>query len=421
MSAPLRPWDNKLQNHANMLRNNNILSTGTSSRMSPSLPPRPQSLPTNYNSPYSTAGYGSSYGYGSGYNSYGGYGSSYPYRSSMYNSYGGNYASYGGGYGGGPLMYGGGSATGVRDDAETRFIQFAEESSRNTFANVESVVRAFNSVASMMDNTLFAMTSSFRAILGVADNVHRLRSTFAQIFHAVNIFRLVRWFYRTFLRLVGVSVPQHLSSTAWNEAAGALESTIGSATSEGGGPSAWPTLAFLAALVSIPYIVTKLLPKYEDKLNPEKWKSSGIHAKVAFDFAASSPNELTIHTNDEILLAPKHIQEEMRLTNSGWAYATISTNNQCGVVPLNYIIITKKIGSTIKDDLSSVSPISTHSKSQKRVTFGEDQILNEEFSSNASQKRDQVLNKIRGLTASNEKDVRKEECSTITKTQDSST
>lgn len=420
MGTPLRPWDGTaLQNNGNMLRSSNIMTPGTSSRVSPSLPPRPQSLPTNYNSPYSSSygsNYGSSYGYGSGYSSsYGGYGNAY--RSPMYNSYASNYGGFGGGYGGGyggygSPMYGGANTIGGRDDAETRFIQFAEESSRNTFANVESVVRAFNSVASMMDNTLFAMTSSFRAILGVAENVHRLRSTFAQIFHAVNVFRLVRWFYRTFLRFAGFSVPQHMSNAAWNEAAGAIDGAIGAAAghSAPGGASAWPTLAFIAALVSIPYIITKMLPKYEDNLNPEKWRSSGIRAKVAFDFAASSSHELTIHTNDEILLAPKHIQEEMRLTNSGWAYATTCNNDKCGVVPLNYIIITRKSGPAAKEE----HPISPHSKVQKRVTFGENQIFDDDSPAKRNQNREMILNKIKNLDANKENSFRGEEDSTIT-------
>lgn len=77
----------------------------------------------------------------------------------------------------------------MTDDHERRFIQFAEAKSRSTFASVENVVRAFNSLAMMVDNTFFAMTSSFRAVLSVAENFGRLRATFGHIWYSVNIFR----------------------------------------------------------------------------------------------------------------------------------------------------------------------------------------------------------------------------------------
>lgn len=47
-----------------------------------------------------------------------------------------------------------------------RFIQMAEENSRPAFQSIESVVGAVGSIAMMLENTFFAMTSSFRAILG---------------------------------------------------------------------------------------------------------------------------------------------------------------------------------------------------------------------------------------------------------------
>lgn len=42
----------------------------------------------------------------------------------------------------------------------------AEENSRPTFDSIQSVVNAVGSVAMMLENTFFALTSSFRAILG---------------------------------------------------------------------------------------------------------------------------------------------------------------------------------------------------------------------------------------------------------------
>lgn len=337
-------------------------------------------------------------GYGSGYNSYGGYG-----------GYGGYSGSYGSSYG----MYGNSymNGMGVRDDAESRFIQFAEESSRNTFANVESIVRAFNGIAMMLDNTFFAMTSSFRAVLGVAENFGRLRSMFGHIWHAVNIFRLFSWLHRKLCGMMGVKVPPTTNNLAWNEAVSGI-----TAEAAGSSGSSWPTLAFFGILISAPYFISKLLPKFEDKCDPQKWETNGIKAKAVFDFPATSPNELTLHTNDEITLAPKNVQEEMRLSNSGWAYATC--NGRSGVVPLNYIVIVKKVSPSqpvtctsksnptdpvfnkpiYKPQVSApVTPVSVLSNSntnstnntprkvQKRVSFGETQIFDTETNQTFSQ------------------------------------
>lgn len=136
-----------------------------------------------------------------------------------------------------------------------RFVQFAEQSSRNTFANIENVVRAFNSIAMMLDNTFFAMTSSFRAVLNVAENFGRLRSVFGQIWYSINLFRLFKWIYRKMMMFMGYKVPES-TGKAWEEAA------IGIQPDTPPGGSNWSTLAFLGILISAPYIIRKLLPKY---------------------------------------------------------------------------------------------------------------------------------------------------------------
>lgn len=42
----------------------------------------------------------------------------------------------------------------------------AEENSRPAFDSIQSLVNAVGGVAMMLENTFFALTSSFRAILG---------------------------------------------------------------------------------------------------------------------------------------------------------------------------------------------------------------------------------------------------------------
>lgn len=147
------------------------IGTVRTSQPPPALPPRPFQQQSSfgaygngvgsmygnsmYGSPYSS--YGSSYGYGSGMNSFGG----------GFGSYGGYGGGYGGNYGGGYNRFGN---TNNPMDPENRFIQIAEESSRPAFQSIESLVGAIGNIASMLDSTFFAITSSFRAILGVAAN-----------------------------------------------------------------------------------------------------------------------------------------------------------------------------------------------------------------------------------------------------------
>lgn len=132
------------------------------------------------------------------------------YGNSMYSSsmYGGAYSPYGmspygmsryGMYGSGGGMYGSGMyGNQMRDplDPETRFIQLAEESSRPAFQSIESLVMAIGNIAAMLDSTFFALTSSFRAILGVAANVGQLRGVFAQFWSTFALIRGITWLYR---------------------------------------------------------------------------------------------------------------------------------------------------------------------------------------------------------------------------------
>lgn len=103
---------------------------------------------------------------------------------------------------------------------------------------------------------------------------------------------------------------------------------------------------------------------------PEKWKSPGVRAKAAFDFVSTNNNELSLNTNDEILLAPKYIQDEMKLTNTGWAFAI--RNGRSGVVPLNYIVIMKRVNRNAELPI----PRSQIVEKEKKVTFGKNEIIN---------------------------------------------
>lgn len=156
----------------------------------PQLPPRPYTQTSSTMGMYGNNMFGGSYS-GGAYSGYGGGMGGYGTGLYSMGGYGmGGYGRFGGG------MYG--SSFGMRDpmDPETRFIQLAEESSRPAFQSIESLVMAIGNIATMLDSTFFALTSSFRAILGVAANFGRLRSVFAQVWSTFALVRGITWLYR---------------------------------------------------------------------------------------------------------------------------------------------------------------------------------------------------------------------------------
>lgn len=110
----------------------------------------------------------------------------------------------------------------------------------------------------MLDNTFFAMTSSFRAVLSVAENFGRLKSMFGHIWYSVSLFRFFNWLYRKLMKMLGMKVPESTKNLAWNEAANGITNAPPTP-----GGSSWPTIAFFGLILGAPYLISKFLPKYE--------------------------------------------------------------------------------------------------------------------------------------------------------------
>jgi len=55
----------------------------------------------------------------------------------------------------------------------------------------------------LLESTYFALTNSFRAILSVADNIGRLRSTIGQLLSTFALIRVMKWIYRKILFTLG--------------------------------------------------------------------------------------------------------------------------------------------------------------------------------------------------------------------------
>ncbi|XP_030559224.1 probable peroxisomal membrane protein PEX13 [Drosophila novamexicana] len=290
----------------------------------------------------------SSYGYGGGYGNVGGYGLGLGgYNTGGYNvggfGYGGfgmgGMGSYGGGYGA-YNRFGGMNA----NDPEQRFIQMAEASSRPAFQSIESLVSAIGNIASMLDSTFFALTSSFRAILGVAANFGRLRSVFAQFWTSFAIFRGLKWIYRKilfWLRLSNLDPSSTAFKKAFAEALNDKNVQNGSAPNiPRKGSSPWPVLAFISFIFTAPYLIMKLLgtvtnTAQEEARNPSKW-TAPIQTQAVYDFQARNESELTLRAGQSVQVAPREIQQTLQLLNTGWALAT--TNGQSsGLIPINYV------------------------------------------------------------------------------------
>ncbi|KAL0811937.1 hypothetical protein ABMA28_009343 [Loxostege sticticalis] len=315
---------------------NPVPSTSTASPVGPpALPPRPDlGMQQSYgmNQGYSYGGMG---GYGMGtMGGYGGYG-----MGAM-----GGYGGYGGGYGMGGMgmgsPYGGYSSfRPMYGDMESRFIQMAEENSRPAFDSIQSFVNAVGSVAMMLENTFFALTSSFRAILGVAENFGRLRSLFAQFWSTFAVVRSLNWMVRKLMVLMGIRTECEFK--AWAEAVAATQA--GTATPEQRAKgSSWPILMFFGVVVAAPYLVLKMLNGLSTSINerlndPTTWQNP-LRAVAQHDFAATSPQELSFSANQVLTLAPQHLQTQ--LWNTGWLMAT-ADRQHAGLVPVNYIKVIK--------------------------------------------------------------------------------
>nr|CAD7411583.1 unnamed protein product [Timema poppensis] len=118
----------------------------------------------------------------------------------------GGYGSYGG-YGGFPGGYGMNRFGQMpSNDPENRFIRIAEDSTRPAFQTLESMVQAFGSVSFMMESTFHAVYNTFRAVMGVAEHLGRMRAVFGQVFSTVAVYRFLLWAYRKFLYILGISV-----------------------------------------------------------------------------------------------------------------------------------------------------------------------------------------------------------------------
>lgn len=319
-------WDDNLASSSGGLPNGPV-GQPHATHQPPAIPPRPNQQPlSGYGYGYGSAisPYYARYGYGAGAYGTGVYGTSaYGYGSGLYGTTGlyGTSGLYGTGG-----VYGAGSSYGAGP-----LQQLADESTRGAFHSVEAVVQAFASVSMLLESTYQALYSSFRAVVGVADQFGRLKEHLAQTLSALALVRSLRWlFLRAWYMMRGRS---GMTEAAWNQATRA-GSAIPSAGPPQPGGSSWPIVAFFAFVVGAPCLLWRIFSAAARR--EARWASGEEEHHVAvalYDFQPEAPNEIAMKAGQELRLAPKELQPRVR----GWLLASLDDGRQVGLVPANYV------------------------------------------------------------------------------------
>ena len=345
MSDVPKPWQrnvgpsrDSLDPSHNPLRTN-VLTTGVSSSSLPHPSLYPSNMNTNPSPPIPPRpgvgdhSMGSQMGYG-----YGSMGPGYsPYTMGMQH-YGGYGSVYGGGYGG---AYGGGFSN-MTENSESSFVRDAQEGTRTAFSAIETMVRAVGSVAIMLESTYMALSTSFRAIIGLADHFSQLKtSLFGAVAGLTVLNKLRNWLHRL-LVLLKVRSPLREAefNSVWRSTAlaGAADITTVEQLTPDHKLSVWPFISFFAVILGMPYLLWRVTKSFSGSSSAEKddmlWaegKDEHVLLKANHSFQGQSPRELSFHEGDILIAAPKHKQPHVR----GWLLACI--DQKVGLIPANYV------------------------------------------------------------------------------------
>ncbi|CAK9808164.1 Peroxisomal membrane protein PEX13 [Anthophora plagiata] len=283
-------------------------------------PPLPPRQPAQSYSGFNDRPFGSNYygGYGFGYgnqyrglNGYGGYSSFGPY--SNYNNYG--------------------TFNGHNGNPESRFYQYVEESTRPTFQLIETVLQTFSSMTMLLESTYFALTNSFKAILSVAENFGKLRSTINQLFSTFALIRFIKWLYRKIVRGTGFQDQNTINDQLWDKSL----AKIGGENVHNS--SFWSGFLVFSVFFIIPYMIHKISSSIKQMhikgSDPKEWhqcEEPAYIATVLYDFVATNNDELSVKAGQKVCLAPWSLQPK---NSPGWCKATDNMN--VGLIPYNYV------------------------------------------------------------------------------------
>ncbi|KZC06234.1 PREDICTED: peroxisomal membrane protein PEX13-like [Dufourea novaeangliae] len=313
-------------------------STNIQSGIPPPIPPRqPVQSYSGFNDyrPFGSNSYGG-FGYGlgnqyRGLNGYGGY-SSYGYAPySTYNNYG---------------TFGGHSG-----DVENRFFQYVEESTRPTFQLIETVLQTFSSMTMLLESTYFTLTNSFKAILTVAENVGKLRSTVGQLFSTFALIRFLKWLYRKIMRTAGFPHERTTNEELWEKSL----AKIGNENINNS--SFWSGFLLFSVFFVVPYMIHKITDNIRNAQvkgkDPKDWYQYDqpvFVATVLYDFNASNNEELSVGAGQKLYLAPQALQPKHL---PGWCKATDNVN--VGFIPYNYIKVIGQLRKRKENEINSLA------------------------------------------------------------------
>ena len=86
-----------------------------------------------------------------------------------------------------------------------------------------------------------------------------------------------------------------------------------------------------AGLIQFPFLFS-----YPALSDPAMWNNP-VEVQALHNFDASNAQEMSIRAGQSVLLAPKQIQTDRHLLNSGWVLAATADRRTSGIIPLNYV------------------------------------------------------------------------------------
>ncbi|CAI5756188.1 unnamed protein product [Candida verbasci] len=370
-SAPrTKPWEVSSGTSAASATNNTnpitatTNNTTTANNNQPSIPDKPSSLTSEFNtmadsqpygsSSYNTTGYGSRYGsgYGSGMYGSGMYGSGYGsgmYGSSMYGGYGSG--MYGGGMYGGSGMYGnnmmmgqGGMAGGLGEGTQA------------TFQLIESIIGAVGGFAQMLEATYMATHSSFFTMINLAEQFGNLKNALGSL---LGIFALIKLIKKFFYKITGQNYNNGLNLSEFSKfekQQKKLEDNLSKQKSSKR-ISFKPLLLFLAASIGFPYLLSKAIQLINEqnqrKIQQQQQQQQGQgqfppgsldpsnlqFAKTLYEFNPENPQiEIELKPNELVAI----LSRLDPLGNESKWWKVRSRSGKVGYVPSNYLSVIER-------------------------------------------------------------------------------
>lgn len=104
-----------------------------------------------------------------------------------------------------------------------------------------------------------AIYTSFRAVVGLADQFSSLKAHFNHLFTTLALFRALRWLWRRLLVLLRLR-PPNFAQEIWEQASG-LQLATGIPSPKSGGSTNWLLVAVWTLALGAPYLMWKLAAK----------------------------------------------------------------------------------------------------------------------------------------------------------------